>query len=91
MGSTEGKQEEFDLFLSHATPDKGWVLTFAKRFEALGLRVFLDSQQIAVGDNFVLRLSALYGLLSPHLILKFGSSRLKICADNPGNHAGIGR
>ena len=57
MGSIERKQGEFDLFLSHATPDKEWVLTLAERLEALGLRVFLDSQQIAVGDNFVLRLS----------------------------------
>ena len=57
MGSTERKQEEFDLFLSHATPDKEWVLTLAERLEARGLRVFVDSREIAVGDNFVLRLS----------------------------------
>ena len=57
MENTERKQEEFDLFLSHATPDKEWVLTLAERLEARGLRVFVDSREIAVGDNFVLRLS----------------------------------
>ncbi len=57
MGSSERKPEEFDLFLSHATPDKEWVLTLAERLEAYGLRVFVDSREIAVGDNFVLRLS----------------------------------
>ncbi len=57
MGSIERQQEEFDLFLSHATPDKEWVLTLAERLEARGLRVFVDSREIAVGDNFVLRLS----------------------------------
>ena len=57
MTSTEQKQEEFDLFLSHASLDKVWVLELAKQFEARGLRVFVDSQEIAVGDNFVLRLS----------------------------------
>ncbi len=57
MGSTERKQEEFDLFLSHATPDKEWVLTLAERLEARGLRVFVDSREIVVGDNIVLRLS----------------------------------
>ena len=55
--STERKQEEFDLFLSHASLDKEWVLELAKQLEARGLRVFVDSAEIAVGDNFVLRLS----------------------------------
>ena len=55
MGRTERKQEEFDLFLSHASPDKEWVVTLAAQLEALGLRVFVDSREIAVGDNFVLR------------------------------------
>ena len=57
MASIAPKQGEFDLFISHATPDKEWVLTLAERLETLGLRVFVDSQQIAEGDNFVLRLS----------------------------------
>ena len=57
MGSTERKQEEFDLFLSHASPDKDWVATLAAQLESLGLRVFIDSKEIAVGDNLVLRLS----------------------------------
>ena len=53
----DGLEEEFDLFLSHATPDKEWVLTLAERLRELGLRVFVDSREIKVGDNFVLRLS----------------------------------
>jgi hypothetical protein len=57
VGSIERKQEEFDLFLSHASPDKEWVLTLAERLETLGLRVFVDTREIVVGDNFVLRLS----------------------------------
>ncbi|MCH8045728.1 MAG: toll/interleukin-1 receptor domain-containing protein, partial [Planctomycetes bacterium] len=57
MGGSEPKQQEFDLFLSHATADKEWVLNVVERLEALGLRVFVDSREIAVGDNFVLRLS----------------------------------
>ena len=48
MGSIEEKQEEFDLFLSHATPDKEWVLALAERLEARGLRVFVDSREIWV-------------------------------------------
>ena len=57
MGSTEIQHDEYDLFLSHATPDKEWVLKLVEQLEALGLRVFVDSEEIAVGDNFVLRLS----------------------------------
>ena len=57
MASSEPKQQEFDLFLSHASPDKEWVLTLADRLEKLGLRVFVDKREIAVGDNFVVRLS----------------------------------
>ncbi|MEZ5935649.1 MAG: tetratricopeptide repeat protein [Alphaproteobacteria bacterium] len=48
---------EFDIFLSHATPDKTWVRTLAARLEALGLRVFLDEQEIRAGGNWVLRLN----------------------------------
>jgi tetratricopeptide (TPR) repeat protein len=48
---------EYDLFLSHATPDKPWVLTLAQRLEALGLRVFLDALAIDPGDNWVIRLN----------------------------------
>jgi hypothetical protein len=57
MADAESKQDEFDLFISHATSDKPWVQQFTEQLEARGLRVFLDSQQIAPRDNFVLRLS----------------------------------
>ena len=49
MGGSEGKQEEFDLFLSHASPDKEWVLAFAERLETLGLRVFVDAREPDMG------------------------------------------
>lgn len=48
---------EYDLFLSHASPDKPWVLTLAERLKALGLRVFVDVREIKPGDNWVIRLS----------------------------------
>jgi len=48
---------EYDLFLSHATPDKPWILELAKQLEALGLRVFVDKLEIDPGDNWVIRLS----------------------------------
>ena len=48
---------EYDVFLSHATPDKAWILTLAERLEALGLRVFVDALEIDPGDNWVIRLS----------------------------------
>ena len=48
---------EYDLFLSHATPDKPWVLTLATRLEGLGLRVFVDVLEIDPGDNWVVRLN----------------------------------
>lgn len=48
---------EYDLFLSHATPDKAWILTLAERLAALGLRVFVDHLEIDPADNWVIRLS----------------------------------
>ena len=48
---------EHDIFLSHATPDKPFVLALKTAFEALGLRVWLDKDEIQAGDNWVLRLS----------------------------------
>jgi hypothetical protein len=57
--AAEGKlpRGEYDLFLSHATPDKPWILTLAERLEALGLRVFVDALEIDPGDNWVIRLN----------------------------------
>ena len=48
---------EYDVFLSHATPDKPWILTLAERLEGLRLRVFVDVLEIDPGDNWVIRLS----------------------------------
>ena len=48
---------EYDVFLSHATPDKPWIQTLAERLEALGLRVFVDVLEINPGDNWVIRLN----------------------------------
>ncbi|WP_313927671.1 toll/interleukin-1 receptor domain-containing protein [Pseudoxanthomonas sp.] len=50
-------QDEYDVFLSHATPDKSWIRTLAERLGALGLRVFLDEVDIKPGDNWVIRLN----------------------------------
>lgn len=57
MGGNEGRADEYDLFLSYASPDRDWVVSLADRLEALGLRVFIDQREIAAADNFVLRLS----------------------------------
>jgi hypothetical protein len=54
MGNTPADRE-YDLFLSHATPDKPWVRTLAAQLEALGLRVFLDALAIDPGDNWVIQ------------------------------------
>lgn len=48
---------EYDIFLSHATPDKTWILGLAERLKALGLRVFVDCLDIRPGDNYVIRLN----------------------------------
>ncbi|MEM8950969.1 MAG: tetratricopeptide repeat protein [Pseudomonadota bacterium] len=48
---------EFDIFLSHASPDKPWVETLKGKLEAFGLRVWLDQDEIRAGDNWVVKLS----------------------------------
>jgi len=48
---------QYDVFLSHASPDKPWVRTLEKELSELGLRVFLDEKDIQPADNFVLRIS----------------------------------
>ena len=47
----------YDIFLSHASPDKTWVLTLADQLTALGLRVFIDTLELGPGDNWVIRLN----------------------------------
>jgi hypothetical protein len=45
-----------DLFLSHASADKPWARTLADALTRLGLRVFLDEQELRPADNWVLAL-----------------------------------
>jgi tetratricopeptide (TPR) repeat protein len=47
----------YDLFLSHATPDKAWVRTLQEELHQQGLRAFLDERAFQPGDNYVLGLS----------------------------------
>ena len=46
----------YDIFLSHARPDKPWVEALNGKLEALGLRVWLDKDEIDAGDNWVIKL-----------------------------------
>jgi len=49
--------EDFDVFLSHGTPDKPWVETLAAELRALGLKPFYDLDVLEAADNFPLVLS----------------------------------
>ena len=51
------RSDNYDLFLSHGTPDKPWVRTLADELERLGLRVFLDERDLKPGQNWVIELS----------------------------------
>jgi hypothetical protein len=57
MSSTAGSPSGYDLFLSHATPDKAWVGVLRDELERLGLRAFLDERDLKPGEDFVLALS----------------------------------
>ena len=57
METDDSKRDEYDLFLSYASPDKDWVHSLEEKLKQLGLRVFVDAREIAPGDDFVLRLS----------------------------------
>src|SRR2546421_4758514 len=43
-------------FLSHASPDKPWVIPFAARLRARGLDVRLDQWEIMLGDGLIRRI-----------------------------------
>ena len=43
----------FDVFLSHNSVDKPWVIDLKDALEARGLRVWLDQDEIRPGDLFV--------------------------------------
>lgn len=49
--------EDFDVFLSHGTPDKPWVETLASELRALGLKPFYDLDVLEPADSFPLVLS----------------------------------
>lgn len=42
---------QYDIFLSHASTDKTQVRQLYAELQALGLRVFLDEQELQVGDS----------------------------------------
>ena len=46
----------FDLFLSHATPDKEWVRQLNSSVIEVGLRTYFDENELEPADNFVLAL-----------------------------------
>lgn len=48
----------WDIFISHASEDKpDFVVPLARGLETVGLRVWLDAQEIAVGDSIVGKLN----------------------------------
>lgn len=49
-----GKDFDFDVFLSHSSKDKPRVRQVAEHLKAAGLRVWLDEQAIAHGDDIYL-------------------------------------
>ncbi len=55
--STQTKNNSYDAFLSHGTPDKPWVRLLYQALKVLELRVFFDEEEIAPGVNHVVRLS----------------------------------
>jgi hypothetical protein len=45
--------KRFDLFLSHSSSDKAWVLRLKAALEQRGLKVWVDADEIRPGDLFV--------------------------------------
>ncbi len=52
----QGSCGDFDLFISHGTPDKPWVVSLANELQRLGLRAFLDERELTPGQNWVIGL-----------------------------------
>ena len=48
---------DFDAFLSHSSDDKETVRELVKRLKARGLRIWLDEEQIQVGDSIPLKVN----------------------------------
>ncbi len=57
MSQAMDQSDGYDVFLSHASPDKPWVRTLAEQLRDQGLRAYLDERELRPGDNFVLTLS----------------------------------
>src|SRR5215204_3461725 len=45
-------RKKFDVFLSHNSRDKPWVITLKRSLESYGIRVWLDKDEIRPGDLF---------------------------------------
>ncbi|MCH8242757.1 MAG: toll/interleukin-1 receptor domain-containing protein [Planctomycetes bacterium] len=52
-------QPDFDVFLSHNSIDKPWVVRLKDALFACGLQVWLDHDEIRPGDLFVNSLALL--------------------------------
>src|SRR5699024_9407845 len=44
--------KKFDVFLSHNSRDKPWVIQLKRDLEKLGIKVWLDKDEIRPGDLF---------------------------------------
>src|SRR5262249_12399505 len=67
MTNAAGTPGQYDLFLSHGSPDKPWVRELQRELDALGLRSFLDETDLKPGQNWVLGLSD--GLLHSRFLI----------------------
>src|SRR5437773_2690820 len=57
MPNTVETPPPYDVFLSHGSPDKPWVRSLRDELVKLGLKVFLDEQDLKPGEHWVPRLS----------------------------------
>jgi TIR domain len=51
MGSENGSDQRWDVFMSHASEDKGYCEPLAKALEQAGIRVWLDKTALQWGDD----------------------------------------
>jgi len=57
MSSAGETATQYDIFLSHGSPDKPWVRELQRELDALGLYSFLDEKDLKPAQNWVLGLS----------------------------------
>ena len=57
MSSADVGALNYDVFLSHGSPDKPWVRTLRDELANLGLKAFLDESELEAAENWTLRLS----------------------------------